>query len=262
MRFKFKLHYQGFSRTVLVMLSILCVWTLFGQEESTESSKTCNYIRSQVKTEFYGEDNSLQSKEVGIDELWTRENEAAQLSNQRVSYLNTGTNQLIIIDLQFNAYISTSLPLKLENILQEGKLLEYQKETITGTVTPLKETRVILGLKCQGYQVTMIRKKPGSDPTQDKMTVWATTDVPFDIKPHDQLLDNLRILYNRDEKLRGELKTIKGLQMRIENPRTRDGKEITYISEVVEISRKLPPYNNIDEFVKAKGLIKVEKLIP
>jgi len=62
------------------------------------------------------------------------------------------------------------------------------------------------------------------------------------------------------EKLRKELRKIKGFQLRIENPGIVDGKKVNYISEVVEISKKTPPYKTIEDLLKSEGFTKTVKL--
>jgi hypothetical protein len=166
---------------------------------------------------------------------------------------------LILVNLKKRIYVSTSLPLKLENIYTKKKLSELQKEKRTGKVKKLRQTREVLGRKCKGYIFNAQTQKADGSMEKSSTTVWATTNVPFDLKIYYQLLESLRIVYNRDEKSRKQLRKIKGIQLLLESPQVRQGKKIKYISEAVEISKKIPPYPGIDALIKAEGLKKVER---
>jgi hypothetical protein len=138
-------------------------------------------------------------------------------------------------------------------------LLKLQKQKRTGKVKPLKKTREIMGLKCKTYKFTTKTTKENGNIQQDEITVWASTKVPFDLKKYYQWLECLRIVSNRDKKERQRLEKIKGLQMRIEGLLNRKGKRQKYISEVVEISKKVPPVASIDELINNQGFTKKER---
>ncbi len=89
--------------------------------------------------------------------------------------------------------------------------------------------------------------------------MWASTKVPFDLKKYYQLLECMRVFANRDKQERQQLEKIKGIQFRIEAPLNPKDKRQKYISEVVEISKKVPPVSSIDELISAQGLTKIER---
>jgi hypothetical protein len=182
-----------------------------------------------------------------------------EVSGARITGLNTEKNQFILIDLKNRTYVSTQLPVKLENIYSKEKLLKLQKKKRTGKVKSLKMPREILGLKCKAYKYTTKTTKENGTIEQNEITVWASTKVPFDLKKYYQWLECSRVIANRDKKERRQLKKIKGIQMRIEGLLNQKGKPEKYISEVVEISKKAPPVASIDALIKAQRLTKKER---
>jgi len=241
----------------IVLMLISANRIIFGQTGKQENPDMWYYVKSNVTMVVYGDNNAIETKNMGSEEIWIKENEVADVSSQDVTYLNTLTNQLVIVDLRTRTYMTTSIPLKLEDIFTAERLAARQKEINTGAVKKLKNPREILGIKCNCYQVTM---KRSPDAKANILMVWASEKVPFDFKLFDRLLEYKRIIYNRDEKLRKELRKIKGFQLRIENPGIVDGKKVNYISEVVEISKKTPPYKTIEDLLKSEGFTKTVKL--
>lgn len=254
---KFK---QGHRIILMVALVVMLTVGVFaintGEEKKTEPAKLYYYVGGKVWMEIYDPGGQVQRKDLSTEQLWVGKNEIAELAYPRVTYLNTEKNQLILIDLKNRIYVSTTLPLKLENIYTEKKLSELRKEKRTGKVKKLRQTREVLGRKCKGYIFEAQTQKADGSIEKSNFTVWTTTDVPFDLKIYYQLLENLRIIYNRARK---QLRKIKGVQLLIEQPQVQKGKKVKYISEAVEISKKTPPYPSIDALIKAEGLKKVER---
>lgn len=256
----FKKHHSNFlSMALVLMFTLTALSFVNGQEQETEAAEMFYYVASKVKMETYDGDNLTQTQDLGTEELWVGEKEIAEVSGGRITYLNTENNQLIIMDLKNRTYVTTQLPVKLENIYSKEKLLELQKQKRTGKVKPLKETREILGRKCKAYKFTTKTTKENGTIEQNEIFVWASTKVPFDLKKYYQLMECLRVIANRDKKERQQLEKIKGIQFRIEGNLNHKGKRQKYISEIVEISKKVPPVSSIDELISAQGLTKKER---
>lgn len=255
-----KKYQSNFLLMVLVLVLTMAALSFAGgQEQETEPAEMFYYVASKVKMETYDQDNLARTQDLETDELWVGEKEIAEVSGGRIFYLNPGKNQLIILDLKNRTYVTTQLPFKLENIYSKEKLLELQKQKRTGEVEQLKETREILGLECQTYKFYNKITKENGTIEQNELTVWASTKVPFDLGKYYQLLECMRVFSNRDKKERQELEKIKGIQMCIEAPLNREGKRQKYISEVVEISKKVPPVSSIEELISAQGLTRLER---
>jgi hypothetical protein len=256
----FKEHHSKFLSMALVLVLTMAVLSFAtGQEQETEPVEMFYYVASKVKMETYDEDNLARTKDLGTEELWVGEKEIAGVSEGRIFYLNPEKNQLIILDLKNRTYVTTQLPVKPENIYSKEKLLELQKQKRTGKVKSLKMPREILGLKCKAYKFTTKTTKENGTIEQNEITVWASTKVPFDLEKYYQLLECMRVFANRDKKERQQLEKIKGIQLRIEGLINQKGKRQKYISEVVEISKKVPPVASIDELISAQGLTKIER---
>jgi hypothetical protein len=256
----FKMHHSKFLSMFLVL--VLTMTTLSfasGQEQETESAEMFYYVASKTKLETYDGDNLAQTQDLGTEELWVGKKEIAEVNGGRLTYLNTEKNQLIIMDLKNQIYVTTQLPLKLENIYSKEKLQKIQKQKRTGKVKSLKETREILGRKCKAYKYTTKTTKENGTIEKNEITVWATTNVPFDLEKYYRLLECSRIIANRDKKERRQLEKIKGIQLRVEGHLNQKGKRQKFISEVVEISKKFPPVGSIDELISAQGLTKKER---
>lgn len=256
----FKKHFSNFLLMVLVLvLTMPALSFANSQEQKTEPAEMFYFVGSKVKMETYDDKNLAQTKDLGTEELWVGEKEIVEVSGARIAGLNTEKNQFILIDLKNRTYVSTQLPVKLENIYSKEKLLKLQKQKSTGKVKSLKMPREILGLKCKAYKYTTKTTKENGTIKQDEITVWASTKVPFDLKKYYQLLECMRVIANRNKKERRQLKKIKGIQLRIEGLLKENGKPKKYISEVVEISKKVPPVASIDELINAQGLTKKER---
>jgi hypothetical protein len=257
----FKKHHRKFlSMALVLMLTIPALTFANGQEQKTGPAEMFYYVASKVKIETYDKDNFARTKDLGTDELWVGEKEIAEVSGERITYLNIEKNQLILIDLKNRTYVTTQLPVKLENIYSKEKLLKLQKQKRTGKVKSLKKPREILGLKCKAYKFTTKTTKENGTIKRNEITVWASTKVPFDLKKYYKFLKCLRVVSNRDKKERRQLKKIKGLQLRLESYLNQKGKRQKYIAEIVEISKKVPPVASIDEMIKAQGLTKKERI--
>lgn len=254
-----KYHCKLLSMALVLVLTIPVLCFANGREQKTGPAEMFHYVASKVKMETYDKDNLARTTDLGTDELWVGEKEIVEVSGERIFYLNTEKNQLILIDLKNRTYVTTQLPVKLENIYSKKKLLKLQKQKRTGKVKPLKMPREIMGLKCKAYKFTTKTTKENGTIQQDEITVWTSTKMPFDLKKYYQLLECMRVIANRDKKERRQLEKIKGLQLRIEGLLNQNGKRQKYISEVVEISKKIPPVASIDELINNQGLTRVER---
>lgn len=260
----FKKHYHKWLTVALVL--VLTMGTLAftndreQAEQKTETTKPYYYVGGKVMMETYDKDNLARTKKLYDEELWVGENDIAEVSGGRITYLDFEKNQAVLINLQNRTYVTTHLPIKLENIFSEKKLSELKKAKRTAKVKKLKKTREIIGMKCKAYQFTSKTSGENGDTRWNRMTVWTSTKAPFDLKKYYRLLECLRTVANRDKKEIKQLNKIKGIQLRIENPQIQNGKRVKYISETVEIAKKVPPYPSIDALIKSMGLTKKEYL--
>jgi hypothetical protein len=76
---------------------------------------------------------------------------------------------------------------------------------------------------------------------ESRLKVWASTDVPFDLSLFDEMLYNLRLIFNRDAAYRSELEKIEGLQMRLEFNQGNILRGHRIFDETVLIEERVPP---------------------
>lgn len=198
-------------------------------------------IKEEVWREEYSEGKKIGSEKEGTNELW--------IGKSRVSYSVPGNtlivdldkNQFVFIHHKSKTYVEATLPLDMTNVLSERLQARFRTQKTTGTVKETGETMKIMEKECKAYEVNM-QELVGSVAVRDSViTVWATTDLSFDWKGMDTLMENLRKIHNRDEKLRNELKKIKGIQMLLESAAEEGGAALKYVEKVVEMSEKEPP---------------------
>ena len=104
-----------------------------------------------------------------------------------------------------------------------------------------RKSRRILGKKCRQWDVHSWYVGDGRIHTEEWIKVWASTDVPFDLSLYDDMLYNMRLIYNRDAVYRSELEKIEGLQMGLE---LRDGNFLRgrrYFDETVKMEARTAP---------------------
>ena len=169
--------------------------------------------------------------------------------------------KVVLLNHKVKTYIETDLPLDMSKIISDDVKSWFKTRRSTGTVKETEETKKIMGKECKAYEV--VSKEMHGDVVlrRQVITVWATTDLSFDLKMHELMLENLRKMFNRDEKYRKELKKIKGIQMRLETTQKHNGNTVRHVDEIVEISDKEPPedaYSVPSKYTKKEKLINTD----
>lgn len=204
--------------------------------------------RTEAYTWFTGE--NVAAKE--IDEiLWIGENRLALICED-VKYIVDNENHcVILLNTKHKTYLRLPLPLDLKAHLDDYTLLRYQHYWMrfsvydvltTGSVKETGDSRTMLGTECKGFEKITIGKDALSS-FRSKATVWATTDVPFDLAAYDDLDGFLQSFlgYNNSDEFNDELKKIKGFPLLEETETARGRIEIKTIREVVEWGSKKVP---------------------
>jgi len=111
----------------------------------------------------------------------------------------------------------------------------------SGDVEKTEQTLKILDKECQQYNVRYWNIASGEKKNQQSIKVWSYDSVNICLRPFYTMINNLRMLYNRDIKLRKELSKIMGIQMRIEATNDNLGENRKMIAEVVEYAEKEAP---------------------
>jgi beta-lactamase regulating signal transducer with metallopeptidase domain len=213
-----------------------------GSENSSHrSSAPVVYIRN----EFVGHELvlgfSVRSELFAVSETWVGDGIIAGTERGKTVIVDRRKQKLTYIDHKHKFWTETPLPLDLEQAMCEHSLETRAGRRSSGEVTPTRHSRRLLGRKCREFHIHSWYVGSGRIHTEEWIKVWASTDVPFDLSLYDELLYNLRLIYNRDAVYRSELEKIEGLQMGIE---LRDGnflKGRKYEDRVVVLEQRTPP---------------------
>jgi hypothetical protein len=112
-----------------------------------------------------------------------------------------------------------------------------QMMKMTVTVTPNGQTKTIGQWKCSGYDVALNMMMMPM-----KMSVWASTDVPFDVAKFQKLYTNvLKAQLRLDDAAVTEMMKVKGYWIATEMNAEIMGAKMHNTTEVVEITNKTAP---------------------
>lgn len=185
---------------------------------------------------------AVESSKREASQMWVGTDIIAGTERNRTTIVDLRREKLTFIDHDTEVWLEAPLPLDVLPLLSTEMQRRRRDIRTTGTVEETEKRERILGRKCEIFRITSWNTSGGgvlSNETTFK--VWSTTDVPFDLRMLNELLLNLRLMYNRDTAYRAELQKIQGLQMRLEYREGNFLAEKRYIDEVVEITETTPP---------------------
>jgi hypothetical protein len=183
------------------------------------------------------------TKVLEMNDAWIQENRIAYVQPDKDRTLLVDSEKMLFtyIDHKDESYVRFSIPPDMDKILSQDLRTERLNNQYTGMVRETENTRSILGKTCKEYHVSSWQVRGSLKTNKSDFKVWATTDVPFDIKPLQLLFQVLRFFYNRDEAFRNELEKIRGVQMRDEYVTKHFPWKKVYIDEQGEFLKKIPP---------------------
>lgn len=199
------------------------------------------YIKEVVQTNTYVDGKLISSKQTAVNELWIGDKKITYITPPRILIVDLEEKQISIVNRGARTYVEAALPLDISKLLSEQVKLRFKMHKTTGTVKETGDIKKIMNKNCNGYEVNFQEMYGDTVRGKIKFKVWATTDVSFDWGIYDIMLQNMRIIFNRDEQYRDELRKIKGIQMRLEMTTEQDGTTVNNVEEIVEISEKQPP---------------------
>jgi beta-lactamase regulating signal transducer with metallopeptidase domain len=199
------------------------------------------YIRDEVRTSTYFLGFRTSSKLVEINELWVGDGRVSLTQGNRTMILDAQKNTFTFVNPTTRTYVEASFPLDMDALLPE-KLARHRRELVSsGSVEETGKTRTIMGHETERYDVLLWWERDGQRENFREGVVWATTDVPFDVSLFEELLDAMRVVYNKDDKSREELRKIRGIQLGFKAGGDGFFFNQGYSSNTVEIARKMPP---------------------
>lgn len=172
-----------------------------------------------------------------VIETWIGQDRYANHASDTSMIIDLKKNLLYFLDHKEKTYVEASLPLDLSKLLPPEMAQMMSMMQMSVSVNPTGQTKTIGSWKCQGYEVSLSMMMPM------KMTVWATTDVPFDA---NQVMEKfqaplLKLQMRLDDNSLAEFFKIKGYWISSEVTGEIMGAKIHSTSEVIEISKATPP---------------------
>jgi hypothetical protein len=173
--------------------------------------------------------------------IWVGENKIVFKEKTRTLILDREKGVFFYVIPRARTYVETRLPFEVSMVLPVEEIWKRKYRGSTGTVEPKGKSKKFLGLESQEYEVTSWFYDGDIRKAEREFTVWATTDVPFDIGLYHNMLEILREIHNRNEVYREELRKIKGLQMYLDYSEGSwlGGKKV--VTEILEIKEMPPP---------------------
>lgn len=197
------------------------------------------YVKSKVHSDPISIMGQSQPAQDSFSEQWIGESQFAMIAEKNSSVLDLNKNVLYIINHKAKTYIEAPLPFDFSSILpsQMASMMSSMMK-MTVTVAPTGQKKTIGEWKCDEYDVTMNMMMMPM-----KMKVYATTEVPFDLKGYMEKVygTSLKTQFRMDDASVKEMMKIKGFWIASETKMEMMGAKIHTTSEVVEISKKTPP---------------------
>jgi len=196
------------------------------------------HIRTKSHTDAFTVMGQSQPEKNEITEQWIGEDKFASHSQDQSIIIDTKKNLLYLVDHKDKSYLETSLPLDLSKLLPPEMAQMTAMMKMSVTVKPLGQTKTVGSWQCSGYEVAISMMMMSL-----KMTVWASTDVPFNV---DQFLDKfyspvLKLMMRIDDASLAEMRKIKGYWIAYEQTGEVMGAKIRSTGEVIEIKKETAP---------------------
>jgi hypothetical protein len=196
------------------------------------------YIKSKTHTDAFAMMGQSQPAKDETTEQWLGDGKFATIMPAFSIIVDTKKNMLYWINNQSKSYVESPLPFDFTKLVdaQTAQMITQMME-MTVTVTPNGQTKTIGQWKCTGYDVSLNMKMMPM-----KMSVWASTDVPFDVDQFMKLYTNvIKATMRLDDAGVQELMKVKGYWIATEINAEIMGTKMHTTSEVIEISKKTPP---------------------
>jgi hypothetical protein len=196
------------------------------------------YIKSKTHTDAISMMGQNKPASDTFSEQWIGDDQFANITDRMTTIIDLKRNVFDMINNQSKTYVETTLPLDMSKLLppEMSAMAGMMKASVT--VTPNGQTKKIGQWNCTGYDVTMTMMM-----MPIKMTVWASTDVPFDATKYlTKMYGNvLKAQMRLDDKAVQEMQKVKGFWIATDTTMEMMGQKMHTSMEVVEISQKTPP---------------------
>ena len=195
------------------------------------------YIKSKTHTDAFAVMGQSQPAKDETSEQWLGDDQFATVTPALSIVVDLKKNVLYWINHGDKSYIESSLPFDFTKIVdpQMAQMMS-QMMKMTVTAAPNGQTKTIGQWKCSGYDVALNMMMMPM-----KMSVWASTDVPFDVDKFMKLYTNvIKAQLRLDDAAMQEMMKVKGYWIATETNAEIMGAKMHNTTEVIEISKKSP----------------------
>jgi beta-lactamase regulating signal transducer with metallopeptidase domain len=214
-------------------------------------------IRDETRKAWYVLGFQTESQLLNVTELWVGDNRAALIEENWQLILDRNRNTITFVNPRNETFVESGLPLDMATLLSVGLQKDRRLLSQTGTVTPTDDILTLLDRECSGFDVVLWEEREGKRTEPVEIEVWATTDLDFDYSLVNELLDNMRLIFGRDQRSRAELRKIHGVQMLLSMERGNFFKKEVISEEVLQIARSAPPE---DVYTPPQGYTRRDRL--
>jgi hypothetical protein len=197
------------------------------------------YVKSQNHSDAMAVMGQSQPAKDTISEQWIGDGQVAMVSPDRTVLIDLKKNVMDIINHKNKTYVEATLPLDFASLMppQMASMMQGMMK-MTVTVAPTGQKKTFGQWSCDEYDVAMTMMMMPM-----KMKVYATTNVPFDLKDYMEKIQSniLKSQLRLDDASVAEMAKVKGFWIASETTGEMMGAKIRSTMEVVEISKKAAP---------------------
>jgi hypothetical protein len=193
------------------------------------------YIKSKTHTDAFAVMGQNQPAKDETTEQWFGDDKFAAITPGQTIVIDLKKNMFYMINHGNKTYIESALPFDFTKIVdaQMAQMMS-QMMKMTVTVAPNNQTKTIGQWNCSGYDVAINMMMMPM-----KMSVWASTNVPFDVDKFMKLYTNvLKAQLRLDDAAIQEMMKVKGYWIATETNAEIMGAKMHNTTEVVEITKK------------------------
>lgn len=225
---------SNMKKILAVIFILLTGWTFANADV---------YIKIKTHTDSRYDLGEIIPAEDSIEEILIGERKIVFISENPTKIYDLENNLVSIIFPKKKIYAQSPLPLDRSKLLTDQYYSQLQMFKIKGIVRETDETKKIGKWKCQKYELETWIMYEGNRVVEKYISLWMTTEVPFDLDMYGKAAANERKLRDLryDDDLLSEWNKIKGCQIALEMTSYYRGVARRYYEEVVEISEKNPP---------------------
>ncbi len=232
------------KKNLIVIFILLTGWTFANADV---------YIKIKTHRDSRYDQGEIIPAEDSMEEIWIGERKIVFITGRSIFNRRFNENQTKIYDLENDlvsiifpkkkVYAQSPLPLDRSKLLTDQYYSQIQMFKIKGIVRETDETKKVGKWKCRKYELETWIMDEGGRIVEKDISLWMTTEVPFDLDMYGKAAANARKLrdFRYDDDLISEWNKIKGCQIALEMTSYYRGVARRYYEEIVEISEKNPP---------------------